>query len=195
MTAVNLERKLVDAFTSGKLDQSGEAALAGQVAQLLPMHWMLPNSAAAALSKLTKHLGGPAALEAWLDSHPGRPRLVARTYRLIGLLDQLSDRRAVVTALAEMRAEAGDPPGLRGFLMPATTVETLASLAEQIESILADHPAEDALRLAPVDLLQRLAPRVRELDPDLNGLDGELAEIHRSLAKTSIQETSRPAKR
>jgi hypothetical protein len=75
MTAVNLERKLVDAFTSGKLDQSGEAALAGQVAQLLPMHWMLPNSAAAALSKLTKHLGGPAALEAWLDSHPGRPRL------------------------------------------------------------------------------------------------------------------------
>jgi hypothetical protein len=197
MTAVNLERKLVDAFTSGKLDQSGEAALAGQVAQLLPMHWMLPNSAAAALSKLTKHLGGPAALEAWLDSHPGRPRLVARTYRLIGLLDRISDRRAVVTALAEMRAEAGDPPGLRGFLMPATTVETLASLAEQIESILADHPAEDALRLAlaTVDLLQRLAPRVRELDPDLNGLDGELAEIHRSLAKTSIQETSRPAKR
>ncbi|MDT5032551.1 MAG: hypothetical protein QOC94_2722, partial [Actinoplanes sp.] len=61
----------------------------------------------------------------------------------------------------------------------------------------ADHPAEDALRLAlaTVDLLQRLAPRVRELDPDLNGLDGELAEIHRSLAKTSIQETSRPAKR
>ncbi|MDQ1625875.1 MAG: hypothetical protein QOJ49_1373, partial [Actinomycetota bacterium] len=49
-------------------------------------------------------------------------------------------------------------------------------------------PAEDALRLAPVDLLQRLAPRVRELDPDLNGLDGELAEIRRSLAKTSIQE-------
>jgi hypothetical protein len=190
MTAVNLERKLVDAFTSGKLDHSGEAALAGQVARLLPTHWMLPNSAAAALSKLTKHLGGPAALEAWLDGHPGRPRLVARTYRLIGLLDRISDRRAVVTALAEMRAEAGDPPGLRGYLMPATTVETLASLAQQIESMLADHPVEDALQLAlaTVDLLQRLAPRARELDPDLSGLDDELAEIRRSLAKTSIQE-------
>jgi hypothetical protein len=74
--------------------------------------------------------------------------------------------------------------------MPATTVETLASLAGQIESILADHPAEDALRLAQatVDLLQRLAPRVRELDPDLSGLGDELAEIRRSLAETSIQE-------
>jgi hypothetical protein len=190
MTAANLDRKLVDAFTSGKLDQAGEAALAGQVAQLLPTHWMLPNSAAAALSKLKKHLGGPAALEAWLDGHPGRPRLVARTYRLISLLDRLSDRPAVVTALAEMRAEAGDPPGLRGYLMPATTAETLASLAQQIESALADQPAEDALRLAQetVDLLQRLAPRVRELDPDLSGLDDELADIRRSLAETSIQE-------
>jgi hypothetical protein len=191
MTAANLDRKLVDAFTSGKLDHSGEAALAGQVAHLLPMHWMLPNSAIAALSKLTKHLGGPAALEAWLDGHPGRPRLVARTYRLIGLLDRLSGRRAVVTTLAEMRAADGDPPGLRGYLMPATTAETLASLAQQIESILAEHPAEDALRLAQatVDLLQRLAPRVREMDPDLSGLDGELAEIRRGLAETSIQET------
>ena len=190
MTAANLDRKLVDAFTSGKLDHSGEAALAGQVARLLPMHWMLPNSATAALFKLKKHLGGAAALEAWLDGHPGRPRLVARTYRLIGLLDRLSDRRAVVTALAEMRAEAGDPPGLRGYLMPATTAETLASLAQQIESILADHPVEDALQLAlaTVDLLQRLAPRARELDPDLSGLDDELAEIRRSLAKTSIQQ-------
>jgi hypothetical protein len=190
MTAATLDRKLVDAFTSGKLDHSGEAALAEQVARLLPTHWMLPNSAAAALSKLTKHLGGPAALEAWLDGYPGRPRLVARTYRLIGLLDRLSGRRAVVTALAEIRAEAGDPPGLQGYLMPATTVETLASLAQEIESILADHPVGDALRLAlaTVDLLQRLAPRARELDPDLSGLDDELTEIRRSLAKTSIQE-------
>jgi len=190
MTAANLERKLVDAFMSGKLDHSGEAALAGQVARLVPSHWMLPNSAAATLSKLTKHLGGPAALEAWLEGYPGRPRLVARSYRLIGLLDRLSDRRAVVTALAEMRAAAGDPPDLRGYVMPATTGETLASLAQEIESMLAEHPAEDALRLAQatVDLLQRLAPRVQELDPDLSGLDDELAEIRHSLAKTSIQE-------
>jgi hypothetical protein len=190
MSAPTLDRKLVGAFTSGKLDQSGEAALAEQVARLLPMHWMLPNSAAAELSQLTKHLGGPAALEAWLDGHPGRPRLVARTYRLIGLLDRLSGRPAVVTALAEMRAEAGDPPGLRGYLIPATTAETLASLAEQIESMLAEHPAEDVLRLAraTIDLLQRLAPRVRELDPDLSGLDDELAEIGRGLTETSMED-------
>ncbi|GAA0943576.1 hypothetical protein [Virgisporangium aurantiacum] len=190
MTAANLDRKLLDAFTSGKLDHSGEAALAEQVARLLPTHWMLPNSAAAALSKLTKHLDGPAALEAWLDGHPGRPRLVARTYRLIRLLDRLSNRRAVVTALAEMRAESGDPPPLRGYLMPATTAETLASLAQQIESMLADRPVEDVLQLAlaTVDLLQRLAPRLREPDPDLSGLDDEVAEIRRSLAETSIQE-------
>jgi hypothetical protein len=189
MTAAYIERKLVDAFTSGKLDHPGEAALAEQVARLLPAHWMLPNSAAAALSTLTRHLGGPAALEAWLDGHPGRPRLVARTYRLIGLLDRLSDHRAVVTALAEMRTEAGDPPGLQGYLMPATSNETLASLAQQIESTLADHPVEDALRLAlaTVDLLQRLAPRLRELDPDLSGLEDELAEIRRSLTETSTQ--------
>jgi hypothetical protein len=190
MTAAHLDRKLVDAFTSGKLDHAGEAALAEQVAELLPVHWMLPNPAAAALSKLTKHLGGPAALQAWLDSHPGRPRLVARTYRLIGLLDRLSDNSAVLTALAELRAEAGDPPGLRDYLMPVTTDETLASLAKQIESTLADHPVEEALRLAlaTVDLLQRLAPRARKLDPELSGLDDELAEIRRSLADTSIQE-------
>jgi hypothetical protein len=33
---------------------------------------------------------------------------------------------------------------------------------------------------------------VRELDPDLSGLDDELAEIRRSLAKTSIQEIGGP---
>ena len=119
---------------------------------------------------------------------------MARTYRLIRLLDRLSNRRAVVSALAEMRAESGDPPALWGYLMPATTAETLASLAQKIESMLADKPVEDVLKLAlvTVDLLQRLAPRVQELDPDLSGLDAELAEIRRSLAKTSIQEIAGP---
>jgi hypothetical protein len=190
MTAANLERKLVDAFTSGKLDRSGEAALAGQVARLLPAHWMLPDSAAAALSKLTKtprRSGGPGGVARRPSKAPPAGGADIPSHRAARPAQRPS---RVVTALAEMRAEAGDPPGLRGYLMPATTGETLTSLAEQIESILADHPAEDALRLAlaTVDLLQRLAPRVRELDQDLSGLDDELAEIRRSLAETSIQE-------
>jgi hypothetical protein len=191
MTVANLDRELVHAFTSGNIDQPGEAALADQVARLLPFHWTLPNPAAAALTTLTKHLGGQAGLYAWLDSQAGRPRLVARAYRLIELLDRISDRPAVVTALAELRARDGDPAGLRGYLLPDTTVGTLASLAQLIESLLADDPAEDVLRLAlsTLDVLQRLAPRVAELDPDLSGLGKELDEIRHSLMETSVQDT------
>jgi hypothetical protein len=186
MAVTNLDRALVDAFTSGKLDPAGETALAEQVAWLVPVHWTLPNPAVSALAGLTKHLGGEPALYAWLDRHPGRPRLVARTYRLIGLLDRISDQPAVVTALAELRARDGDPAGLRGYLVPDTDAGTLASLGEQIELLLADDPVEDALRLAlsTVDVLHRLAPRVAELDPGLSGLGEELEQIRRSLLET-----------
>jgi GAF domain-containing protein len=191
MTATSLDRARVDEFTSGRLDRSGERALAEQVARLLPYHWTLPNPAAAALSTLTKHLGGQAALFTWLDGHPGRPRLVARTYGLIGLLDRLSDQPAIVTALAETRARTGDPADLQRYLVPVTTSGTLADLAEQIELLLADDPVEDALRVAlsTVDLLQRLVPRVGELDPSLTGLGDELEQIRHSLMETSIHDT------
>jgi hypothetical protein len=185
MTVTSLDRALVDAFTSGKLDPSGETALAEQVAWLLPVHWTLPNPAVLALADLTRHLGGEAALYDWLDRHPGRPRVVARTYRLIGLLDRISDRPAVVAALAELRERDGDPAGLRGYLVPDTDAATLASLGEQIELLLADDPLEDALRpaLSTVDMLQRLAPRVAQLDPSLGSLGAELDQIRHRLVE------------
>ena len=187
MTMTTLDRKLVDAFTSGELDRPGEAALAEQVARLLPYHWTLPNSATSALSQLTKHLGGPEALDAWLDSYPGRPRVVVRTYRLIGLLDQLTDRPAIVTALVELRAQAGEPPGMEGYLMPDTSDDTLGSLAEQIELLLAEDSPEDVLRLArsTADVLHRLLARALELDPSLSDLGKDLEQIRQDLAATS----------
>jgi hypothetical protein len=187
MTTTGLDRALVDAFTSGKLNRSSETALGEQVARLLPFHWTLPNPTTAALATLTKHLGGQPGLYAWLDDQPGRPRLVARTYRLIGLLDRLSDRPAVVTALSELRARIGDPAALSGYLVPDTTPATLASLSGQIESLLADNRLEDARRvgLSTVDMLAALAARAAELDPDLSGLGEELEQIRHGLMETS----------
>jgi hypothetical protein len=187
MTMTTLDRKLVDAFTSGELDRPGEAALAEQVARLLPYHWTLPNSATSALSQLTKHLGGPEALDAWLDSYPGRPRVVVRTYRLIGLLDQITDRPAIATALVELRAQVGEPRGLEGYLRPDTSEGTLGNLAEQIELLLAGDTLEGALRLArsTADVLHRLLPRALELDPDLSDSGKDLEQIRHDLMATS----------
>jgi hypothetical protein len=189
MTAIGLDRSLVDAYVSGDLDRAGETALTEQVARVLPMHWTLPNPSVGALTALVRHLGGQARLYTWLDEHPGRPRLVARTYRLVGLLDRISDHPVVVSALAELRARSGDPAGLRGYLVPDTDSETLASLAQLIESLLADDPAE-ALRLAlsTVDLLEQLAPRVGESDSELSGLGHELEQIRDGLTDRSVQD-------
>ncbi|MCW2870022.1 hypothetical protein [Actinacidiphila oryziradicis] len=87
------------------------------------------------MSQIIDHLGNQRALLAWLDRHPGRPRLVARLYVLIGLLDLYSAKPAVVTALRELRERTPYPPGLEDYLVPATDDETLASLAFKIESL------------------------------------------------------------
>jgi hypothetical protein len=47
--------------------------LAEQVARVLPWHTTLPNLGAAALTEITKHLGGEPGLFAWLDRQPGYP--------------------------------------------------------------------------------------------------------------------------
>jgi hypothetical protein len=189
MTAIGLDRSLVDAYVSGGLDQAAETALAEQVAQVLPLHWTLPNPSVGALSALVRHLGGEAQLNAWLDEHPGRPRLVARTYRLVELLDRISDHPVVVSALAELRARNGEPAGLRGYLVPSTDSNTLASLAQLIESLLADDPTE-ALRLAlsTVDLLEQLASRVAAPESELSGLGHELEQIRDGLTDRSVQD-------
>jgi hypothetical protein len=167
-----LDPELIDEFVAGAAGPEGEAELAEQVATVLPWHASLPTDVAGDLTRLVRHLGGDDALLQWLDGHPGRPRVVARAYRLIGLLDGISGSRAVVTALRELRERTPYPPGLEGHLVPETNSGTLASLGQQIEALLGDDRPGDAvaLSLAVLAALRDVAPRAAELDPELRGL-------------------------
>ncbi|MET8616159.1 hypothetical protein [Streptomyces misionensis] len=107
----------------------GEAALAHQVARLLPFHWTWPNRVAEEMSQIMDHVGDQRELIAWLDRHPGLPRLVARLYVFMGFLDRYSAVPAVVTAMREYRERTPYPPGLEPYLVPATDDDTLASIA------------------------------------------------------------------
>jgi hypothetical protein len=170
-----LDRTLVDAFVGGTLDPRGEQALAQQVALIAPFHWTLPTAIVEDMTRIIDHLGGQHELLAWLDRHPGRPRLLARLSVLIGLLDRFSAEPAVVTALGEFRADTPFPAGLKGYLVPATDAETLASLAFEIESLLGENRGDDALALAmaTLDMLKDVAPRAAEIDPEV----GEMSEL------------------
>ncbi|MEU7411276.1 hypothetical protein AB0B40_18460 [Streptomyces sp. NPDC042638] len=61
--------------------------------------------------------------------------------------------------------------------MPATDDDTLASIAFKIEKLLGEEQAQEAveLALATAAWLQQVAPRVRELTPEVGDLD-ELME-------------------
>jgi hypothetical protein len=169
MTDFRIDRRLVDAFVTGQLDDAGEAVLADEVARIIPFHIVLPNPMVAVLSRVTDHLGGQPALFAWLDRHPGRPRLVARLYQFVSLLDELTEQPAVVTALRELRARTPYPPGLEDYLVPDTDKDTLTGLAQAVENLLGEDRTGDAVRLADATaaMLQRIAPRVTDLDPQL----------------------------
>jgi hypothetical protein len=186
-TAWRLAPELVDGFVRGDLDPPEEEALADEIARLLPFHADLPNPVAAELSRLTKKLGGTAGLWTWLDRHPGRPRVVSRLYSFMSLLDRVTSEPAVVTAVAERREKTPYPPGLEGYLVPATTVETLASLAGDIELLLAKDRLDDAvaLALATADMLAEVAPRVAELNPHLAGLQDEVGQARRYVAEAA----------
>src|SRR5437764_9440444 len=137
MTEWELDQDLVDALVADRLDASGQAVLAEQVARVLPVHWVAPGPVVTALSQLVDKLGSERELFGWLERHPGRPRLVARLYVVIGMLDQISDDPAVVTALRELRRRVPYPPGLAGYLVPDTDDGSLAELSARIEAILA----------------------------------------------------------
>ncbi|GAA3776999.1 hypothetical protein [Streptomyces chiangmaiensis] len=172
-----LDRVLVSDFVAGSLDPQREAELADQVARLVPFHWGLPNTLASAMSELIEHLGGQSRLMVWLDRYPGLPRLVARLYVLLGLLDGFSENTAVVGALREFRERTPYPPGLKGCLVPETDDETLAGIAFKIEELLGDGRRKEAveLSLATAAWLQKVAPRAEELDPSVGDM-GELME-------------------
>jgi hypothetical protein len=179
VSVFRLEPELVDAVVRGEADRDADVALADSVATVLPWHAELPPEMAGHLRRLIRHLGGDDGLLRWLDEHPGRPRVVARAYHLVGLLDGISGRKAVVTALAELREHNPRMPGLERYLPPDTDSGTLASLAQDIESLLGEGRDDDAvaLSLATIAVLKDLAPRAVELDPQLRGLEEHLEQL------------------
>ncbi|WP_214369969.1 hypothetical protein [Pseudonocardia sp. H11422] len=190
VSGFRLDLELVDAFADGRLDDAGEAELADQVALLMPFHAMMPIALVATLQRVERRLGGEAEMFAWLDGHPGRPRMTTRSYGVIALLDEVGGLRPVVTALRELRAREPDPPGLTPFLIPATTNETLPSVAHGIEELLGDDRPAEAVRAAieAAEWVGRLAPRAAELDPELAEL-GELADRVAAAAREAVPHT------
>lgn len=170
--ACTVDPALVQEFVAGTLDEPGQAELAEQIARLVAFHTELPNPIVARMSRVMTYLGSETGLVAWLERFPGRPRIVARLYSLTQVLDWFSAEPAVVTALAELRAGTPYPPGLADCLTPDTDQRTLTGLAWCVESQVANDQVPDAVRLALaiVDLLDRIVPRVRELDPTLRDL-------------------------
>ena len=183
VSVFRLDPELVDAVVSGGADGYEEAMLADQVAMVLPWHAAVPPEVAGHLTRLVRHLGGDDALLRWLDEHPGRPRVAARLYLLVGLLDQVSGHKAVVTALREVRERTRYPPGLEAYLPPDTDSSTLASVGEQIEAILGDDRPDDAVTvaLATTDLLREVLPRAVESDAQLREVAEGLEQVRRAI--------------
>jgi hypothetical protein len=178
-----LSPDLVDVFVAGTATPPEEAALADEVARIMPYHAELPNPLVEALSRIMDKLGGEPGLWTWLDRHPGRPRTVARVYAVLGMLDRVGAEPAVATALAEYREQHPDPPDLAPLLVPATSIETLPGVSGEIELLLGEGRLDDAVRAAAaaVELLGELAPRVAELNPALRALGDEAAMARRVL--------------
>ena len=193
VSVFRLDPELADAVVSGGADRQAEAELADQVATVLPWHASVPPEVAGHLTRLVRDLGGDDALLRWLDEHPGRPRVAARLYWLVGLLDQVSGQKAVVTALREVRERTRYPPGLERYLPPDTDSSTLASVGEQIEEILGDDRPDDAVAvaLATTDLLREVLPRAVELDPQLRGVADGLEQVRRGIE--TARETGAPS--
>ncbi|MET7289269.1 hypothetical protein [Streptomyces sp. NPDC005573] len=184
-----LDGDLVARFVSGRLDAEGKAALADEVARVLPFHYVLPNTTAEELAQVVAYLDGEPKLIAWLDRYPGLPRLGARLYVLMGLLDGYSENPAVVTALRESRERTPVPPGLAGALVPGTGDETLAGLAYRIEDLFGDGERKKAvdLALATVAWLRSVAPRAEELDKELGDMDEVLGHAGRDIEEADAE--------
>lgn len=194
MTEWELDQELVEALVADRLDASDQAVLAEQVARVLPVHWVAPNPVVIALSQLVDNFGGERELFGWLERHPGRPRLVARLYVVIGMLDQITDDPAVLTALRELRRRVPYPPGLAGYLASGTDDGTLAELSARIEGMLAGDRPDEAFRVsvAALAMLQEVAPRASELDHDLCALGGIAEQVRLELVAAHTRNGDHP---
>lgn len=150
---------------------------------MLPFHHQLPNAVAGDLVRVTKTLGGEERLLCWLDGYPGRPRLIARLYRVIAFLDRYSANPGVVRALAQLRAHDPYPYGLAGYLVPDTTTYTLAGLSQEIESLVADDRPDEAgyLALQALRMVGEIAQRAAQLDRSADGLDAVVEALEQEL--------------
>jgi hypothetical protein len=185
----SLDPALVKNFVAGRLDEQGQAGLADQVSHLIAFHTELPNALVAKLGRIVRHLGGDTELVAWLERFPGRPRIVARLFTLIELLDRFSAEPAVVAALAELRAGTPYPPGMAGYLSPDTNDETLSGLAWHIEALVADDRVPAAVRLAldAAGLLAQVLRRAGELDPDVPEVGGLVDRAREAIAEAAAE--------
>jgi hypothetical protein len=185
----SLDPALVRNFVAGRLDERGQAVLADQVSHLLAFHAELPNALVAKLARIVRHLGGDTELVAWLERFPGRPRIVARLFALIELLDRFSAEPAVVAALAELRAGTPYPAGMVGYLSPDTNDETLGGLAWHIEALVADDRVPQAVRLAldAAALLAQVLRRAVELDPEVPEVGGLVDRAREAIAEAAAQ--------
>jgi hypothetical protein len=181
MNTFSLDRTKVDAFVAGELDRDGEAALAQQVARVLPWHWTLPNPTEAALSQIIRRVGGEPALLTWLARYGGVPRLTAAVYGLIRLLDQLSDQPAVVAVLQDLRRHRDLPGEVEALLPPDTGPDTLGSLSAEIEALLANQRYDDTIRItrAATDTIRKVISRADQTD--LGNLDDQLDQIQQTI--------------
>ncbi|MEU4090726.1 hypothetical protein [Streptomyces aureus] len=178
-----LDSAMVSDFVTGTLSSEDEGKLADEVAELLPHHWDLPTKSVEALTPLMDHFGSQQKLMAWLDGHPGRPRLTARIYVLLGHLDQYSEDQAILAAVRHARAQDPYPQGLRGYLTPETNDETLGGLAFRIEELLGDNRERDAiaLALATADWLQRAAQNAESPDDDVREMGELMGHMHQDI--------------
>lgn len=184
-----LDSAQVSAFAAGTLDAEGEAALADDIARMLPHHWDLPTKSVEALTPVVDHLGGQQQLMAWLDRHPGRPRLIARIYVLLGHLDQYSEDPAVLEAVRHARAQDPFPVALRGYLTPDTNAETLGSLAFRVEELLGDDRVDDAvaLALAIADWLHGAAEKAESPSADVREMGELMGHLHRDISEAAAR--------
>ncbi|MFI9610121.1 hypothetical protein ACIHCM_00180 [Streptomyces sp. NPDC052023] len=182
-----LDSMLAGGFTAGTLGPEDEARLADEVAQLLPHGADMVTKARETLTTIVDHLGGQRELMAWLDRHPGRPRLIARMYVLMGQLDRYSDEGAVLDALRASRAQDPYPGGLRDYLPPDTTDETLGTVAARIEDLLADGREEEAVRLAlaTTSWLRHVAESADDPLPVVREMGELMAHVHEDVGEAA----------
>ncbi|MFF0728555.1 hypothetical protein [Streptomyces sp. NPDC004134] len=179
-----LDPAKIRALRAGTLGPRDEAGLAREVAVLLPHGWDLPYKLKAALQEIIAHLGSEAELMKWLDTHPGRPRLTARIYAFLGVLDQHGGTPEVVRALRESRSREPYPPGLQHVLVPQTDAETLSDLGYRVEALLADGEDEKAtaLALATADWLRQSLSATPQTG--LAGLADTVTRVRTAIARS-----------